>query len=91
MHDVRREFAAEVSVFHLKKHNQTLAMNVGWPPEWEIQRRRYQMCRALAYLHALGICHRDIKPQNLLVDGKTHVLKFCDFGSAIVEKWHLPN
>jgi glycogen synthase kinase 3 beta len=42
----------------------------------------YQMCRALAYLHALGICHRDIKPQNLLVDGKTHVLKFCDFGSA---------
>uniref|UniRef100_UPI00406DA4FD Putative cell-cycle-associated protein kinase GSK n=1 Tax=Toxoplasma gondii RH TaxID=383379 RepID=UPI00406DA4FD len=42
----------------------------------------YQMCRALGYLHALGICHRDIKPQNLLVDSRTHVLKLCDFGSA---------
>lgn len=42
----------------------------------------YQMCRSLAYLHALGICHRDIKPQNLLVDAATHVLKLCDFGSS---------
>lgn len=42
----------------------------------------YQMCRSLGYLHSLGICHRDIKPQNLLVDSRSHVLKLCDFGSA---------
>ncbi|KAK4801840.1 hypothetical protein SAY86_000043 [Trapa natans] len=30
----------------------------------------YQICRALAYIHnCIGICHRDIKPQNLLVLG----------------------
>ncbi|KAM6566716.1 hypothetical protein CsatA_025844 [Cannabis sativa] len=43
----------------------------------------YQICRALAYIHnCIGICHRDIKPQNLLVNPHTHQLKLCDFGSA---------
>ncbi|XP_053951934.1 protein kinase 3 isoform X1 [Anastrepha ludens] len=42
----------------------------------------YQLFRSLAYIHSLGICHRDIKPQNLLLDPETAVLKLCDFGSA---------
>ncbi|XP_048549999.1 shaggy-related protein kinase kappa isoform X7 [Triticum urartu] len=45
----------------------------------------YQICRALAYIHnCVGICHRDIKPQNVLVNPHTHQLKICDFGSAKV-------
>jgi serine/threonine protein kinase len=45
----------------------------------------YQICRALAYIHnCIGICHRDIKPQNVLVNPHTHQLKICDFGSAKV-------
>jgi len=40
------------------------------------------MLRSLAHIHSKGICHRDIKPQNLLVDIHTHALKLCDFGSA---------
>jgi glycogen synthase kinase 3 beta len=42
----------------------------------------YQLSRALSHIHALGICHRDIKPQNLLVDPANQQLKLCDFGSA---------
>jgi len=42
----------------------------------------YQLCRSLAYIHSLGVCHRDIKPQNLLVHPESHLLKLCDFGSA---------
>jgi len=44
----------------------------------------YQICRSLSYIHSLGICHRDIKPQNLLINPGTHELKLCDFGSAKV-------
>ncbi|KAG7394291.1 Glycogen synthase kinase-3 beta [Phytophthora boehmeriae] len=51
----------------------------------------YQICRALAYIHSTGICHRDIKPQNLLLNPRTHVVKLCDFGSAKVLQKNEPN
>jgi serine/threonine-protein kinase len=40
-----------------------------------------QLCRALEVAHAQGIVHRDIKPQNLVVDAQGF-LKVMDFGIA---------
>ena len=51
----------------------------------------YQLFRSLAYIHSLGICHRDIKPQNLLINQETGVLKLCDFGSAKILVKNEPN
>uniref|UniRef100_A0A8D2ZNE5 Si:ch211-63o20.7 n=1 Tax=Scophthalmus maximus TaxID=52904 RepID=A0A8D2ZNE5_SCOMX len=41
-----------------------------------------QLCRAVAFLHGLGITHRDLKPDNVLVcvTPKGPVVKVADFG-----------
>ncbi|CAO3645696.1 unnamed protein product [Cunninghamella blakesleeana] len=51
-------------------------------PNLYVKLYTYQLLRSLAYIHSLGICHRDIKPQNLLLDPNSGILKLCDFGSA---------
>jgi HAMP domain-containing protein len=44
-----------------------------------------QLCRALAVAHEQGVIHRDIKPQNMVVD-PSGFLKVMDFGIARLEK-----
>ena len=41
----------------------------------------YQLLRSVAFCHANGIIHRDIKPKNILVN-KNGILKLADFGIA---------
>ncbi|VDN82842.1 unnamed protein product [Brugia pahangi] len=42
----------------------------------------WQLFRGQAHLEKNNVCHRDIKPQNLLVDHKSGMLKISDFGSS---------
>ncbi|KAJ2896835.1 Suppressor of Sensor Kinase (SLN1), partial [Coemansia aciculifera] len=42
-----------------------------------------QMLRGLKYLHSMGICHRDIKCDNTLLDESMNI-KLVDFGAAKV-------
>jgi len=40
-----------------------------------------QMCNALGYAHSKGLIHRDVKPQNMLID-RGGQIKVADFGIA---------
>ncbi|XP_051186079.1 cyclin-dependent kinase B1-1 [Lolium perenne] len=40
----------------------------------------YQLCKGTAHCHAHGVLHRDLKPQNLLVDKEKGLLKIADLG-----------
>lgn len=42
----------------------------------------YQILCGIAYCHSHRVLHRDLKPQNLLIDRRTNALKLADFGLA---------
>lgn len=47
-----------------------------------VRRAFQQFTLSLKYLHGEGVCHRDIKPHNLLLDPSTGMVKLCDFGCS---------
>lgn len=72
------EFVPE-TVYRVSRHYSKKKQSI---PNFYVKLYMYQLFRSLAYIHSLGICHRDIKPQNLLLNHETGTLKLCDFGSA---------
>ena len=42
-----------------------------------------QILNCVDALHKNGICHRDIKSENMVLCGDNHEIKLCDFGSSI--------
>ena len=50
-----------------------------------------QMVNGIQHMHSKGVCHRDLKPDNLLLSSKDKdaKLKIADFGeSAPLDGWH---
>ncbi|KAK3212864.1 hypothetical protein Dsin_017570 [Dipteronia sinensis] len=49
-------------------------------PSTLIQSFLYQLCKGVAHCHSHGVLHRDLKPQNLLLDKDKGLLKIADLG-----------
>ncbi|XP_047080591.1 mitogen-activated protein kinase 13-like [Lolium rigidum] len=78
----RREFRDIYVVFELMESDldQVIKANGDLTPQHH-QFFLYQLLRALKYMHAANIFHRDLKPKNILANSDCK-LKICDFGLA---------
>lgn len=73
-HCIVMEYVSGTDLYKVIRARQRLAIG-------EVIRYAWQMCQALDHAHAKKIIHRDIKPQNIIVQD-SGVLKVCDFGIA---------
>ncbi|KAI8107559.1 hypothetical protein M9434_004496 [Picochlorum sp. BPE23] len=64
----------------LKKHMDASPSEYHRP--FLIKKYLYQMLSGIAHCHSHRILHRDLKPQNLLIDKNSNTLKLADFGLA---------
>jgi len=46
-----------------------------------------QIIRGISHLHLHGICHGDIKPENILIETKSNKIKLLDFEFSLCEKY----
>eukprot|EP00879_Flechtneria_rotunda_P028061 GHRR01030139.1.p1 GENE.GHRR01030139.1~~GHRR01030139.1.p1 ORF type:complete len:246 (+),score=81.53 GHRR01030139.1:255-992(+) len=65
----------------LKKYMDRNGKGPNYPlPKTTIKSMVYQLVKGLAHCHKHGVMHRDLKPQNLLVDDTSMTLKIADLG-----------
>lgn len=53
----------------------------------EISEILVQLLKTLSYMHELGVCHRDIRPGNILYNKKSRKIKVIDFDVARIRKY----
>jgi carbon catabolite-derepressing protein kinase len=82
LHEVLATRARVYLVMELAPGGDLLSRLAALPrlPERAVRRVFAQVVAALAYCHARGVAHRDVKPQNVLLDGAGSLVKVSDFG-----------
>uniref|UniRef100_A0AAF5PQB7 CMGC/GSK protein kinase n=1 Tax=Wuchereria bancrofti TaxID=6293 RepID=A0AAF5PQB7_WUCBA len=78
-------YICETMIFeYLPKTMSNIVKQIGgkYPDYIEIKLYSWQLFNGLSFLSNNHVCHRDIKPQNLLIEPISGMLKIADFGSA---------
>jgi len=44
----------------------------------------WNLVDAISSLHARGVAHKDLKPENIFIDPSTHQIKIIDFGLSVI-------
>jgi serine/threonine-protein kinase len=60
----------------------SLITRIGHLPPAKVLEIAHQLCAGLAAAHARGVLHRDLKPRNVMIDGRGHA-RITDFGLAV--------
>ena len=50
--------------------------------DYDIRFYLYELLKALDYCHSMGIMHRDVKPNNVMIDHENRKLRLIDWGLA---------
>ena len=50
--------------------------------DFQVRYYIFELLKALDYSHSMGIMHRDVKPQNVMIDHSSRVLRLIDWGLA---------
>lgn len=77
-HDSKLYLVFEFMSMDLKKYLDTIPVGKGVDP-MVVKSYTYQILQATVFCHSRRVIHRDLKPQNLLVDTKG-AIKLADFG-----------
>ena len=46
--------------------------------DFQVRYYMYELLKALDYSHSMGIMHRDVKPQNVMIDHSARTLRLID-------------
>lgn len=68
------EYVEGGDMYHMIEKNGPLS-------EYDVKHYFRQIVDVLSYLHKKGICHRDIKLENIVIDQNKNI-KLVDFGFA---------
>lgn len=84
--EVHMDATNRIRGFHMERMQMSLRQLLHTEPTGVSKDRALllisQAADGLQHMHANGFMHRDVKPENMLVNGSTDVLKICDFGTC---------